>query len=142
MAKRVLKTLDLTTLLVALDHLEEHGPAGTVPDPYGRPAECVYLAYTGDAHLAALTARLPHVSVLFRTPANGPRSKVVRPVFDKSAVLYALRFSFPNEQDFIPFVRELATVDAKHWKVLDANGSPIPRTNALKNGTPLPENRA
>ena len=127
MAKHVLKTLDLTTLLVALDHFEEYGPGAAAPDPYARPAECVYLAYIGGAHLAAMTARLPHVSVLFRTPADGPRGKVVRPVFDKIAALYVLQFCFPNSDEFTAFVRDLGPINPRRWSVLDAGGKSVPR---------------
>ena len=133
-AKQVLKTLDLTALLVALDHLEEYGPNVTVPLPYARPAECVYLAYIHNAHLAALAARLPHVMVLFRTPADGPRNKVVRPVFDKTAVLYVLQFCFPGSTEFAAFVRDLGPISPRRWAALDAEGKSIPRPRPAKAG--------
>jgi hypothetical protein len=131
-AKQVLKALDLTTLLVALDHFEEHGPPAAGPEPYARPAECVYLAYIGEPHLEALTARLPHATVLFRTPADGPRGKVVRPVFDKAAALYVLRFCFPGDDGFLAFVRDLAPINPRRWAVLDAAGKPVPRPRPPK----------
>lgn len=118
MPSHVLKTLDLTTLRVALDHLEEFGPAATWPDPEADPAGCVYLAYVGEEQLAVLAARLPHVEVLFRTPADPPRNKVVRKVFARPAVLHVLRFALPDEREFDPFVRDLAGVNRRHWRVL------------------------
>lgn len=135
-AKHVLKSLELTTLLVALDHLEEYGPSAALPDPYEKPGECVYLAYIGDAQLAALVARLPHADVLFRTPADGPQSKVVRKVFSKPAILHVLRFSFPTGEDFIAFVRDLGSVNQKRWSILDAEGKPIRRVRKGKNSNP------
>ena len=127
MPKHVLKSLELTTWLVALDHLEEHGPSAAVPDPYEVPGECVYLTYIGDAHAAALAERVPHADVLFYTPSVGQRRKVVRKVFNKAAILHLMRFSFPTGEDFAPFIRGLDRVDQKYWKVLDAEGKPIPR---------------
>lgn len=127
MAKQVLKALDLTTLLVALDHLEEHGPPVAAPEPYTNAAECVYLAYIGEAHLAALTGRLPHVSVLFRTPADGPKGKVIRPVFDKTAITYLMRFCFPKSNAFAKFVRDLGPINPRRWSALDADGNTVPR---------------
>lgn len=132
MAKQVLKSLDLTTLLVALDHLEEHGPPVAAPEPYANAAGCVYLAYIGEAHLAALTGRLPHASVLFRTMASGPKSKVVRPVFDKTAILYLMRFCFPTSNAFAQFVRDLGPINPQRWSVLDADGKPVPRPRPAK----------
>ncbi|MBN9119695.1 MAG: hypothetical protein J0I06_11155 [Planctomycetes bacterium] len=136
MSKQVLRNLELTTLLVALDHLEEYGPSAALPDPYQTPGECVYLAYIGEALLAALAARLPYADVLFRTPADGPRSKVVRKVFCKSAILHVLRFSFPIGEEFVPFVRDLGTVNQKRWSVLDAEGKPVRRARKGKNANP------
>lgn len=124
MPKHVLKSLDLTTLLVALDHVEEHGPPTALPDPETSPGECVYLAYIGEAHAAALAARLPHADVLFRTPGAGARSKVVRKVYNKAAILHILRFCFPNGDEFQPFVRELSRVDRKYWRVLQPGEDP------------------
>jgi hypothetical protein len=124
MPKHILKTLDLTTLLVALDHVEEFGPAATRPDPDADPGGCAYLAYIGDAQLAALAARLPHAEVLFRTPGAAGRNKVVRKVFSKPAVWHVLRFAYPDEQVFAPFVRDLASVDRKYWRVQTAAQDP------------------
>ncbi len=95
MAKQILKHLDLTTLAVALDHLEENG-AAACPDPLSAPGECVYLRYIGPDQLATLAARLPHVEVVFRTVAAPPRNKVVRKVFSKPAILHLLRFPVPG----------------------------------------------
>jgi hypothetical protein len=138
--KQVLRALDLTTLLVALDHLEEHGPPPAVPDPYAAPAECVYLAHVGADHLAALTARLPHATVLFRTPADGPKGKVVRPVFDKAALLYVLRFCFSKGNEFAPFVRDLRPINPRRWSVLDADGNTVrrPKKNTSEGPTSDP----
>jgi hypothetical protein len=131
MAKRVLKTLELTTLLVALDHLEEYGPSAAVPDPYEVPGECVYLAYLGDAHAAALAERLPYRNVKFSVPTT---SGIVRKVYRKAAILHLMRFSFPNSEEFVPFVRGLDTVDRKYWIVMGANGKPIPRPRGKTKG--------
>lgn len=127
MAKQVLKSLDLTTLLVALDHHDEYGPPAATPDPYADPAACVYLTYAGEQQAAALAQRLPHVEVLFITPGVGDRRKIVRKVFGKPAIEYVLRFSFAKSKEFLPFVRDLGRIDRKYWKVLDASGEPIPR---------------
>jgi hypothetical protein len=124
-AKQVLKTLELTTLLVALDHLEEYGPSMAVPDPYEKPGECAYLTYIGDAHSAALAERLPHLNVAFKVPGAAGRSKQVRKVYSKAAILHLMRFSFPTGEDFVSFVRGLETVDRRYWRVLDAGGKPI-----------------
>jgi hypothetical protein len=124
-SKHVLKTLDLTTLLVALDHLEEYGPSMALSDPYSAPGECVYLTYIGEAQAAALTARLPYADVRFRLPGPAEHGKVVRKVFSKPAILHVIRFAFPTSQEFVPFVRELATVKQKYWRVLTATGEPI-----------------
>jgi hypothetical protein len=120
MPKHALKTLDLPTLLVALDHGEEFGPAAARPDPDANPSECAYLTYIGDAQLAALAARLPHVEVLFKTPGAAGRNQVVRKVFSKPAVWHVLRFVFRDEQEFAPFVRDLGSVDRKYWRVQPA----------------------
>jgi hypothetical protein len=124
MPKQVLKTLDLTTLLVALDHVEEFGPAAVRPDPDAKPAECAYLTYIGDDQLAALAARLPHLDVRFKTPGAAGRSMVVRKVFSKPAVWHVLRFAFPDEREFAPFVRDLGSVDRKYWRVQPAKPDP------------------
>jgi hypothetical protein len=128
----VLKTLDLTTWLVALDHLEEHGPSAAVPDPYEVPGECVYLGYLGDAHAAALAERLPYRNVKFHVPSR--TGLVIRKVYRKAAVLHLMRFSFPNSEDFVPFVRGLDTVDRKYWTVMGADGKPIPRPRGKTKG--------
>jgi hypothetical protein len=117
-SKRVLTTLDLTTLLVALDHVEEFGPFSTVPDPQSAPRECIYLKYIPDDRVAALAARLPHVDVLFRTPAGSGRNKVVRKVFSKAAILHVLRFAFPTRKRFTECFRDLGSVNQKYWRVL------------------------
>lgn len=117
MPKQTLKVLDLTTLLVALDHVEEYGPAAVCPDPNTNPTECVYLTYIGSAQLAALTARLPHVEVLFKTPGGAGRNKILRNVFSKPTILHVLRFAFSDERAFIPFVRDLESIDRKYWRV-------------------------
>jgi hypothetical protein len=134
MPKHVLKSLELTTWLVGLDHLEEHGPSATVADPYEKPGECVYLTYTGDAHAEALAERVVHVNVTFRIPGATGRSKVVRKVYCKAAILHLMRFSFPKGEDFAPFVRGLDTVDRRYWNVLDAEGKPIPRPRGKTKG--------
>ena len=117
MAKQSLRTVDVTALLVALDHLEEKGPATAVPDPNTAPAECVYLKYVGAEQAEALASRLPHVHVLFRTPGGSGNNKEVRRVFSKAAILHVLRLVFPADQDFAPFVRDLASVNPKYWRV-------------------------
>lgn len=132
MARQILKTLDLTALLVALDHFEEHGPPAVTPDPYAGTAGCVYLAYIGDEHLHALTTRLPHATVRFRTMATGPRAVVDRPVFDRAAVLYVLRFCFPGDDSFLEFVRDLAPINPRRWSLLDAAGKTVPRPRPPK----------
>lgn len=132
--KHVLKSLELTTLLVALDHLEEYGPGAALPDPYEKPGACVYLAYVGEKQLAALAERLPHADVLFSTPGAGERRKVARKVFNKAAIFHLMRFSFPTGDEFAPFVRGLDTVDRKYWTVTDAAGKPIPRPRGKTRG--------
>lgn len=132
--KQVLKTLELTTLLVALDHLEEYGPGTAVADPYEKPAECVYLTYIGDEHAAALAERVPHRNVTFSVPGTRGHHRIVRKVFNKAAILHLMRFSFPTGDDFAPFVRGLDTVDRKYWTVLDADGKPIPRPKGKTKG--------
>jgi hypothetical protein len=132
--KHALKSLELTTLLVALDHLEEYGPGAALPDPYEHPGECVYLAYTGEEQLAALAGRLPHADVLFSTPGAGEHRKVARKVFNKAAILHLMRFSFPTGDEFAPFVRGLDTVDRKYWTVMDAAGKPGPRPRGKTRG--------
>lgn len=123
--KHVLKTLDLTTLLVALDHLEEYGPSATVADPYVSPSECVYIVYIGETQAAALATRLPHLEVVFRLPGVAKQGRVVRKVFSKSAVTHVMQFAFPTSPGYAPFVRELASVKQKYWRVLNAAGAPI-----------------
>lgn len=122
--KQVLKTLELTTLLVALDHLEEYGPSAVVADPYEKPAECVYLAYIGEAQLAALTARIPHVKVRFYMP-TGP--SIIRDVFNKAAIMHLMQFSFPRSKAYLPFVRALKSVPERYWRLVDADEKTIPR---------------
>lgn len=125
--KQVLRNWELTTLLVALDHLEEYGPSAAIADPYESPAECAYLTYIGDAQLAALVARLPYRHVRFLTPSAGAAGKVVRTVFNKQALFHVIRFSFPKNTKALVFVRGLESVDRKYWTVLDAAGNPIKR---------------
>ena len=125
MPKHVLKTLDLTTLLVALDHREEYGASATVPDPYVSPSECVYVTYIGEAQAAALAERLPHIEVVFRLPGVAKRGRVVRKIFSKSAVTHVMQFAFPTSPDYAPFVRDLAAVKQKYWRVIDADGKPV-----------------
>lgn len=127
MPKQIFRTLELTTLLVAFDHLEEYGPPAALPDPYAAPGECVYLKYVPDAHAAALAERLSHADVAFKIPGGVGKSRQVRKVFSKAAILHVLKFSFPTGEDFAPFVRDLSTVNYKYWKLLDANGEPIYR---------------
>jgi hypothetical protein len=136
MPKHALMTLDVATLRVALDHCEDHGPAAVHPDPETNPADCAYLAYIGDSQLQALVARLPHVEVLFKTPAAGARSKVVRKVFSKPAVWHVLRVAYPDEQEFSPFVRDLGMVDRKYWRLLAPGQDP-----AKLGRRPLPPKR-
>jgi hypothetical protein len=126
----VLKTLELTTLLVALDHLEEYGPGMAVADPYEKPGECVYLKYIGDAQLKALTDRLPHIRVRFSLPGRGRGNTTrnpVRVVFSKPAIIHVLQFSFPRSKAYVAFVRDLKSVDESYWKVVDAKGKPVKR---------------
>ncbi len=127
MPKQIFKTLELTTLLVALDHLEEYGPPAALADLYAAPGEGVYLKYVPDAHAAALAGRLPHARVAFKVPGTRGRSREVRHVFNRAAVLHLLKFCFPDEPDFGPYLRTLSSVGEKYWKVLDADGEPIPR---------------
>ena len=130
-SKQIFKTLELTTLLVAFDHLEEYGPPAAIADPYTAPAECVYLKYVPDAHAAALAERLPHASVSFKVPDSKTRREV-RKVYNKAAILHILTFAFPTEPDFAPFMRQLSSIDPKYWKVLGANGEPIARPKKRK----------
>jgi hypothetical protein len=123
--KHVLKSLEFTTWLVALDHLEEHGPNATVPDPYEVPGECAYLTYIGDEHAAALAGRVQHLNVAFKIPGATGRTRQVRKVYNRAAILHLMRFSFPTGEDFASFVRGLETVDRRYWRVLDAKGEPI-----------------
>lgn len=118
MPKHSLKSLDLTTLLVALDHVEEHGPGGVTPDLENHPEECVYLKYVGDEQAEAFADRLPHLNVLFRTLGGAGRSKVIRKVFHKPSILHVLRFTFETDDDFLPFVRDLGSVHRKYWRPL------------------------
>jgi hypothetical protein len=118
MSERTLRGVDPTALAVALDHLEEHGPSAALPDPKTHASECVYLKYAGEALLRALAARLPHADVRFKTMGGQGRGMVVRKVFSKAAMLHLLRFLFPDDEDFAPYVRDLASVDRKYWKVL------------------------
>jgi hypothetical protein len=136
MPKHVLKNLELTTLLVALDHLEEYGPSAALPDPYESPGGCVYLTYIAEPLAEALAARLPHADVAFRIPGGTGRSRQVRKVYNKAAILHLMRFSFPTGDDFAPFVRGLETVDRRYWRVLGADGEPIqpPRGKAKGKG--------
>jgi hypothetical protein len=127
MPKHSLKALDLTTLLVALDHVEEFGPAAVLPDPATNPANCVYLTYIGDSQLETLAARLPHVYVQFKTPGAAGRNKVVRKVFSKPAIWHVLRFAFPDEREFASFVRDLESVDRKYWRLLTDGQVPAKR---------------
>jgi hypothetical protein len=122
-AKQVLRTLELTTLLVALDHAEEHGPGLLVPDPLKAPVECVYLTYIGEEQAKALADRVPHANVLFRLP--GGTGKVVRKIYSKPVIRHVLGFAFPNGKEFAPFVRVLATVKPRYWRVLDVAGVPV-----------------
>ena len=131
MPKHVLKSLELTTLLVALDHLEEYGPSAAVPDPYETPGACVYITYIGDAHAKALAARVPYRNVKFSVPTT---AGVVRRVYCKAAILHLMRFAFPKSEEFVPFVRGLDTVDRKYWTVMDAEGQPIPRPRGKSKG--------
>lgn len=121
MAKQVLKTLDLTTLLVALDHLDDYGPNATAPDPESLPDECVYLTHIGETHVAALAQRLLHIDVFF------PEAGVVRKVFHKQAIFHVFQFAFPNGPDFTLFVRDLASLNKRYWRLLDAAGKPVRR---------------
>jgi hypothetical protein len=132
--KQVLKTLELTTLLVALDHLEEYGPGMAVPDPYEKPEECVYLKFIGEEHLKALINRLPYVRVKFNLPGSG---SVIRHVFSRAAVMHLMEFSFPNTDAYRPFVRDLKSVDEKYWRVVDAEGNSVkrPKKGAGKGGS-------
>jgi len=123
MPKHVLKTLDQTALLIALDHAEEFGLDAVRSDPDANPDACVYLAYIGDEQLHALAARLPHVEVLFRMPGSAGRNRVFRKVFSGPAVWHVLRFAFPDEGQFAPFVRDLGSVDRKYWRVLPAGNN-------------------
>lgn len=125
--KQVLKSLELTTLLVALDHLEEYGPGMAVPDPYEKPAECVYLTYVGEAQAEALANRVPHHNVTFHVPGGAGKNRVVRRVYSKAAITHVLKFCFPRSRAFVPFVRSLKTVAPEYWRVLDADGKPTPR---------------
>jgi hypothetical protein len=131
--KHVLKTLELTTLLVALDHLEEYGPGMAVADPYEKPEECVYLKFVGDEQLKALTNRLPYVSVRFHSPGSAGERNPIRAVFSKAAILHVLQFSFPNSDEYLPFLRDLSSVDEQYWRVLDSAGKPIRRPSKDKN---------
>jgi hypothetical protein len=134
MSKHVLRSLELTTLLVGLDHLEEYGPSAVVPDPYAVPAECVYITYIGEAQAEALAARLPHLNVAFRVPGGAGKSRQVRKVFNKAAILHLMKFAFPTGDEYAPFLRGLETVDRQYWKVLDAEGKPIPRPRGKSKG--------
>ncbi|MBA4189087.1 MAG: hypothetical protein C0467_13900 [Planctomycetaceae bacterium] len=125
MAKRGLRTLDLTTLLVALDHVEEHGPGATQPDPKSAPGECVYLRYVGDPHASHFASRLPHVDVLFRVPGGAGQTKIIRKVYSKAAILHVLRFVLPTEEDYSPLFRDLATVKKIYWRVLAPSEDPM-----------------
>jgi len=125
--KQIFKTLELTTLLVAFDHLEEYGPPAAVRNPYDAPDECVYLKYVPDEHAAALAERLPHADVAFKVPGAAGHSRQVRKVFSKAAILHILKFSFPTEPDFASHMRVLSTVGEEYWKVLDSDGEPIKR---------------
>jgi hypothetical protein len=125
--KRILTTLELTTLLVALDHLEEYGPDMSVPDAYEKPGECVYLKFIGEAHLKALTDRVPHLDVRFNLPGNSGERNPIRAVFSKAAILHVLQFCFPQSNEYRPFVRDLKSVDERYWRVLGSDGKPIKR---------------
>jgi hypothetical protein len=120
MPKHVLETLDLAKLNLALDHAVESGLAAIRPDPEEDSACCVYLAYVGDAQLAAFAARLPHIEVQFTMPGNWLPNKVVRKVFSKPAVWHVLRLAFADESEFAPCVRDLESVHRKYWRVLPA----------------------
>jgi hypothetical protein len=122
--KHILKSLDMTTLLVALDHLEEYGPSTAVPDLEASPGEAAYLTYIGEEQIAAIAARLPHADVRFKVPGRAGKTKVVRKLFNKAALIHVLKFAYPNGPDFLPFVRSLDTVDKQYWRVLPPNSDP------------------
>jgi hypothetical protein len=124
MPKHTLRNLDLTTLSIALDHVEEHGPATATPDPDTIPTECVYLKFIGDAPLNLLAARLPYRNILLHTLAGAGQNKVIKKVFSKPAILHVLRFIFPSDDDFTPFVRDLGSVPRKYWRSLDTDEDP------------------
>ena len=127
MPKHILKTLDLTTLLVALDHLEEYGPSSALPDLETIPGECAYLTYIGEEHITALADRLPHADVQFKTPGKAGKNKVVRKLFNKAALVHVLKFAYPTGPDFMPFVRPLGGVDKKYWRILLPSGDLAPK---------------
>jgi hypothetical protein len=118
MAKRVLRSVDPDALAIALDDAEERGLGLIVPEPEKAPEDCVYLEFAGPAQLELLASRLPTVEVQLRTMGGAGRSKVVRKVFHKAAVLHVLRFVFASDDDFEPMMRALDTVDRKDWKVV------------------------
>lgn len=126
--KQVLKSLELTTLLVALDHLEEYGPSMAIADPYEKPAECVYLKFIGDAQLKALTDRIPYRNVRFNTFSG----KVVRQVFNKAAIVHLMEFSFPQSKAYKAFIHDLKSINETYWHVLDAEGKTIKRPRKEK----------
>jgi hypothetical protein len=117
MAKQVLKHLDLAALSVALDHAEEHGLTTKIPDPAEHPVMCVYLKYVGTEQAELLARRLPHVTILLRTPAGAGRNKKLIPVFDREAIEHILDFLMPSGEGSGSW-RTLDTVDKKYWKVV------------------------
>ena len=134
MPKRILRDIEMATLLVALDHLEEHGPGLAAPDPGADPAGSAYLTYIGEEHASAIAARVAFAEVRFRVPGEAGKSVIVRKVYRKDALVHLLRFCFPNGPDFMPFVRSLDRIDHKYWRVLSIAGVPVPPKPRTRKG--------
>jgi hypothetical protein len=118
MPKQTLRNLGTDALAVALDHLEENGPSAALPDPNVSPGDCVYLKLARPDQIETLAARLPHANVRFKTMGSKGRHFAMRKVFSKAAILHILRLLFPTDQDFMPYLRDLGSVDHKYWKVM------------------------
>jgi hypothetical protein len=117
MAKQVLKSLDLTSLAVALDRAEEAGLNATAPAPDQDPGNAVYLKYPGPGVVELVAGRLAHVTIQLRTPAGAGKNKKILPVFHKPAIDHVLGFLMTAEE-VAGCMRGLDRVNHKYWKVL------------------------
>jgi hypothetical protein len=111
--------IDVVDLAVALDSAEDAGLTDLpAPDPDGHPENCVYLRRANKEVAALFANRLPHTSVQFHTMGGAGRSKVVRLVYHKAAILHVFHFLQLPAILLARYTRALNTVDRKYWKVV------------------------